>query len=452
MHFDSSNISVFRSRTSRTNLRYQIIHRERQQYRTQGLQEEAHHQWFVQQIRQKRRQFSSGKTIVYCSTISQTRQLGTLLECPIFHSKIPDKDMVLQNFRKTTFPVIAATSALGMGVDIPDIHCIFHLDRPRTLLDYTQESGRAGRDGERSDVVILLPLDSVQSSWQQSEEAERQLMDSYLSSTCRQVILDQYLDGHQRRQCESDEEPCDRCEPERDVEPDISMDEEQGQQEDEIMATSSDSEDSESSSSESENAEIGLNLHTQRMERQQPHLQQQTQDQEDPVFMEELCQRLTNWNQRCNQCVQGGWTSGHNLLNCAQPLDPAKQQQARKLKKTIRYDRFSGCFECGLPQEICDMWVDNGHGGFRKSQTVKCQYPDELASGFISAATTECEILKWKFQIWMKENGVEMHDTEIFAFMGKRVPFKAEVNNLTWTYNWMLQVLEQEGLDNESKL
>lgn len=98
------------------------------------------------------------------------------------------------------------------------------------------------------------------------------------------------------------------------------------------------------------------------------------------------------------------------------------------------------------------MWVDNGHGGFRKSQTVKCQYPDELASGFISAATTECEILKWKFQIWMKENGVEMHDTEIFAFMGKRVPFKAEVNNLAWTYNWMLQVLEQEGLDNESKL
>jgi superfamily II DNA helicase RecQ len=37
--------------------------------------------------------------------------------------------------------VIAATSALGMGVDIPNIRSIIHIGTPRTLLDYTQESG-----------------------------------------------------------------------------------------------------------------------------------------------------------------------------------------------------------------------------------------------------------------------------------------------------------------------
>ncbi|KAF7174543.1 hypothetical protein CNMCM5623_007767 [Aspergillus felis] len=43
--------------------------------------------------------------------------------------------------------VIAATSALGMGVDIPNICSIIHIGTPRMLLDYAQESGRAGRDG-----------------------------------------------------------------------------------------------------------------------------------------------------------------------------------------------------------------------------------------------------------------------------------------------------------------
>jgi superfamily II DNA helicase RecQ len=50
---------------------------------------------------------------------------------------------------------IVATSALGMGVDIPDIRCIVHMDWPRTILDYAQESRRAGRDGLRSEAIII---------------------------------------------------------------------------------------------------------------------------------------------------------------------------------------------------------------------------------------------------------------------------------------------------------
>ena len=43
---------------------------------------------------------------------------------------------VLERFIDGRSPVIAATSALGMGVDIPDIRLIVHLGTPRTLLDY----------------------------------------------------------------------------------------------------------------------------------------------------------------------------------------------------------------------------------------------------------------------------------------------------------------------------
>jgi superfamily II DNA helicase RecQ len=43
--------------------------------------------------------------------------------------------------------VLVATSALGMGMDIPDIRLIVHVDESRNMLDYAQGTGRAGRDG-----------------------------------------------------------------------------------------------------------------------------------------------------------------------------------------------------------------------------------------------------------------------------------------------------------------
>jgi superfamily II DNA helicase RecQ len=63
----------------------------------------------------------------------------------------------MQQFQSGQTCVIAATSALGMGIDIPDIWCVIHVGQPRTLLDYSQESGRAGRDGLASEAVIIHP-------------------------------------------------------------------------------------------------------------------------------------------------------------------------------------------------------------------------------------------------------------------------------------------------------
>lgn len=64
---------------------------------------------------------------------------------------------ILGQFRGAANPVIAATSALGIGVDIPNIRCIVHIGFPRSLLDYAQESGRAGRDQKPSEAIIIQP-------------------------------------------------------------------------------------------------------------------------------------------------------------------------------------------------------------------------------------------------------------------------------------------------------
>lgn len=51
--------------------------------------------------------------------------------------------------------VIIATKALGMGVDIPDVRLVVHIDAPINLIEYVQETGRAARNGEDAKAVIL---------------------------------------------------------------------------------------------------------------------------------------------------------------------------------------------------------------------------------------------------------------------------------------------------------
>ncbi|OKP04999.1 hypothetical protein PENSUB_6744 [Penicillium subrubescens] len=68
---------------------------------------------------------------------------------------VDEKLGIFELFRSAANGVIAATSALGMGVDIPDIRCIIHIGFPRSLLDYAQESGWAGRDHLPSEAMII---------------------------------------------------------------------------------------------------------------------------------------------------------------------------------------------------------------------------------------------------------------------------------------------------------
>lgn len=103
------------------------------------------------------------KTVVFCGTRQGTEWLADLLRrngmrADHYHAGMDRQQRltVQEDFRAGKCDILCATSAFGMGVDIPDIQRIIHDHLPNDLIDYAQQSGRAGRDGQRSACILLF--------------------------------------------------------------------------------------------------------------------------------------------------------------------------------------------------------------------------------------------------------------------------------------------------------
>ncbi len=103
------------------------------------------------------------KTVVFCSTRVGAEWMAVMLRrngigAAHYHAGM-DREQRLQvqeEFRAGTIEVLCSTSAFGMGVDIPDIRRVIHDHLPGDLIDYAQQSGRAGRDGEPAECILLF--------------------------------------------------------------------------------------------------------------------------------------------------------------------------------------------------------------------------------------------------------------------------------------------------------
>ncbi|HEY5256994.1 MAG TPA: ATP-dependent DNA helicase RecQ [Candidatus Baltobacteraceae bacterium] len=107
-----------------------------------------------------------GTGIIYSATIKNALEVQTYLHdhlgvpAAVYHSRLQkhDRTLVHELFMNESIRAVVATNAFGLGIDKPNIRFVVHYDLPGSLEAYTQEAGRAGRDGAPSRCVLIYRM------------------------------------------------------------------------------------------------------------------------------------------------------------------------------------------------------------------------------------------------------------------------------------------------------
>ena len=164
--------------------------------------------------------------IVYCFTRKETETLSEYLNKEGFstlayHAGInaSKRESIFNSFKNETVKIIVATIAFGMGIDKGNIRFVLHTSMPKTLENYSQEIGRAGRDGLNADVLMLYSkadeiskqkfIDDLPDGIYKTNNYKK-LNNMYrfcVSSKCRHQLIAKYFDDD-IEQCNT---ICDNC-------------------------------------------------------------------------------------------------------------------------------------------------------------------------------------------------------------------------------------------------
>ncbi|WP_020677321.1 RecQ family ATP-dependent DNA helicase [Geopsychrobacter electrodiphilus] len=127
---------------------------------------------------------SEGAAVVYAATRKRTEEISEYLVkkgivSDAFHAglKAPNKKQIQEDFIAGKLQVICATNAFGMGIDKDNVRLVIHAEIPGSLENYLQEAGRAGRDQQDAECVLLYDEQDIETQFKMGAFSELTLND-----------------------------------------------------------------------------------------------------------------------------------------------------------------------------------------------------------------------------------------------------------------------------------